>query len=246
MRVNTFAGFALEVAVISCLIPTAVLGSSKTDASRPVIRWEQGRTGSGFSFGADGRYSYQLSSDDLTVVLSIDSQELQKVNRRVSHFLAFYLTVHYTGSEAIDFESLSATLEFQEHYHQIHNALNSDGLATRLQEDMDALNDETRRHLRKHPDEKGAQEAKLQQRLREIAEMQEFLGTQSLLATTLDPISRDAGGWILFSTESKWIGAWKRKEHFLLRIPLQHEVLEFPLTLPPKDAKFVLRPRPND
>lgn len=220
---------------------------SKDQSLLPILRWDPAQPGCTFFRNQDRHYQYRVSTGDLSLTLTLDSQELQKVDWRVSHFLAFHFELRYTGSDSIDFDPLASTLEFQEHYHQVRWALDPDELSTRLQEDMDALNDETRRRLRKHPEQADKQEKLLQERLREIAEMQEFLGSQGLRPAILDSLAPQVSGWVLFSTDSKWIGRWKKQEHFLLRVPVENRiVVEFPIAVPPKDEKLTLRTRPAD
>jgi hypothetical protein len=51
-------------------------------------------------------------------------------------------------------------------------------------------------------------------------------------------------GWVFFSAQDKWIGDWKNPEEFVLRIPLEDRVLEFPFKLPPNQGDLILRKRP--
>jgi hypothetical protein len=53
----------------------------------------------------------------------------------------------------------------------------------------------------------------------------------------------ETSGWVLFSTQSKWIGEWKKPEEFVLRIPLGDRVVEFPFAVPAQQGDLILRKR---
>lgn len=78
---------------------------------------------------------------------------------------------------------------------------------------------------------------------KDAAELLEFLSKSTLKTTHLDSGNREAVGWVLFSTESKWINGWKKQEEFVLRVPLDGKVFEFPFKLPPKQGELLLRQR---
>ena len=61
--------------------------------------------------------------------------------------------------------------------------------------------------------------------------------------TRLGPANPETSGWVLFSTRSKWINGWKKEEEFILRLPLNGIVYEFPFKLPPKPGEVILRKR---
>ena len=79
--------------------------------------------------------------------------------------------------------------------------------------------------------------------LKDSAELQEFVGKNSLRPTRLGPGNPEASGWVLFSTNSKWIGGWKKQEELILRVPIEEKVFEFPFKLPPKPGEELLRKR---
>jgi hypothetical protein len=106
------------------------------------------------------------------------------------------------------------------HYHDVHPALDPDSLASKQQNDADALAEETEREIRKHPEKKEEKEAVLAARQKDAAEMIEFLKTRSLRATILDAGHPEASGWVLFSTKSKWINDLQKQEELVLRVPL--------------------------
>jgi hypothetical protein len=51
---------------------------------------------------------------------------------------------------------------------------------------------------------------------------------------------------VFFSTKSKWKGDWKSQENFVLRIPIEKEIFEFPFALPPAGEVPTLRQRPEE
>ena len=210
------------------------------------VRWEEGQPGCTFSRDDDGKYRYGFWTADFGVVLAVDSQELEKVRRRPQPIFALLLGVHYRGKDSLDMLPGKITLEFVKHYHDIHGALDPDDLATRQQNDSAALADETEREIRRHPEKKGAKEAALAARQKDAAEMIQFLTTRSLRAVTLESGHPDANGWVLFSTKSKWIGDLQKQEQFVLRVPIEQQIVEFPFALPPSEGDLILRTRPEN
>src|SRR5208283_2765418 len=57
-----------------------------------------------------------------------------------------------------------------------------------------------------------------------------------LRAAHLDRGNPEAVGWVFFNTDNKWLGGWKAQEEFVLRVPLEGKVFEFPFRLPPEDV----------
>lgn len=242
---NSLAKSILQVLLLLCLFLFPQAASAKNHPLPEVFRWQEGHVGCTFDRTEDSKYNYRISTDSWSLVLSVDSQELEKVRRRVTPFLAFHLVVHYRGSDSVDFDPHDATVEFRDHYHRVHPALDPDDLETDLQLDMEALGDETRRTVRRKPERKEEEEKLLQAQLRDVAEMQEFVASQGLRPATLDSVAPEVSGWILFSTRSKWIGRLKKREHVLVRIPLSKKAAaEFPLILPPENETLLLRTRP--
>ena len=58
-----------------------------------------------------------------------------------------------------------------------------------------------------------------------------------------DAGNQEAAGWVFFNTDNKWLGHWKTQEEFVLRLPLDGKIFEFPFKLPPKAGDLVLRKR---
>jgi hypothetical protein len=210
------------------------------------LRWEEGQAGCTFSRDDDGKYRYGLWTADFGIVVAVDSQELEKVRRRVQPIFALQLTAHYRGKDSFDVAPGKITLEFVKHYHDLQPSLDPDSLARKQQDDVETLVRETERAIRKHPEKKAEKEAFLTDRQKDAAEMVVFLNTRSLRAARLDPGHPEVGGWVLFSTKSKWIGDLRKQEEFVLRVPLEGRVVEFPFSLPPSEDDLILRRRPDN
>lgn len=226
------------------LFPDAGRARWGTDKAKlPAVRWDEQRPGCTFSRSDDGKYHYGLWSGDLGVIVAVDSQELEKVHRRHEPFFAVLLDVRYSGQPALDLEIENISLEFVKHFQVIQSSLDPDGLAQKVQSDADELNRQTAREVEKHPDQKAAKEAYVRAFLKDSAELQEFLGKDSLRPAQLGPGNPQASGWVLFSTDSKWISGWKKPEEFILRVPLEGKMSEFPFKLPPKPGEVLLRKR---
>lgn len=228
------------VAAVTCL---PALASNKTKDEIPAVRWAEGNPGCTFEHGNDGKDRYGIWSDDVGIVMAVDSQELQKVHRRHELFFAVLLEVRYRGQTALDFTADNISLEFVKHYRVRQQAMNPDGFAEKVQNDADSLNDQTAQQVEKHPEQKEQKEAYVRAYLRDSAELEEFVGKNSLRPTRLSPGSSAAQGWVLFNLKSKWIGKWKKREEFILRVPVAGKVFEFPFQLPPKPGEGMLRKR---
>jgi len=228
---------------VSSLLPHPAFASNKNKNRIPAVRWAEGNPGCTFSRDDDGKYRYGLWSDEAGIVLAVDSQELEKVHRRHQAFFAVLLTVRYRGQASLEVETENISLQFMKHFQVIQTALDPDGFADKVQNDADALNDETARQVEKHPEQKEQKEAFVRAFLKDSAELQEFVGKNSLRPTQLSPGKTDTSGWVLFSTDSKWISRWKKQEEFILRVPLAGKIFEFPFRLPPKPGETILRKR---
>ena len=236
----TQRALALTITAASLL---SVSASRSAKDSIPAVRWEEGDPGCTFSRGDDGKYRYGLWSDDVGIVMAVDSQELEKVHRRHQLFFALLLTVRYRGPASLAVATDSISLEFIKHFQVIETALDPDDFADKVQSDADALNDETAREVEKHPERKEQKEALMRAFLKDSTELEEFVGKNSLRPTRLSPGKNETSGWILFSTDSQWIGRWKKQEEFVLRLPMAGKVFEFPFRLPPRPGETILRKR---
>jgi hypothetical protein len=241
-HVRTTIGLLLALVPAGSASPP---GPDKTTAT-PTLRWEEGQPGCTFSRDDDGKYRYGFWTADFGIVLAVDSQELEKARRRGQAIFAVLLTMHYRGKDSVDVAPGKITLEFVKHYHDAHPALDPDSLATKQQNDADALAEETEREIRKHPEKKEQQEAMVAARQKDAAELIEFLKTGSLRAITLDSGHPEASGWVLFSTKSRWIDDLQKQEEFVLRVPLGNKIVEFPFSLPPSEGDLILRRRPEN
>jgi hypothetical protein len=226
---------------------TVVCSAKAADkrADKSISRWAEDEPGCTFSRDDDGKYRYGFWTDDYGVVLAVDSQELEKTRRRSDPIFALLLTIHYRGNNSLDVVPGKIGLEFVKHYHDVQNTLDPDRLAIEQQNDAKALAEETERRLHKNPEKRSEAESALAARQKDIAEMIEFLKTLTLRPITLDPSHPEASGWVLFSSKSKWIDSLRKQEEFLLRVPVENRVIEFPFSLPPSEGDLILRRRPE-
>jgi len=235
--------FLVLMAATSSLLPHPAFASKKDKNRIPAVRWVEGNPGCTFSRDADGKYRYGLWSDEAGIVVAVDSQELEKVHRRHQPFFAVLLTVRYRGQASLEVETRNISLQFMKHFQVMQTALDPDGFSDKVQNDAETLNDETARQVEKHPEQKEQKEAFVRAFLKDSAELQEFVGKNSLRPTRLSPEKAEASGWVLFSTDTKWISRWKKQEEFILRVPLAGKIFEFPFRLPPKPGETILRKR---
>jgi hypothetical protein len=235
----------LGTAIISySMVPHAVVFGSSAPAQAPTVRWSEDLPGCTFSRSDDGKYSYGLWSGDLGIVLAVDAREVQIIRHRVEPIFGVLLTVRYRGNDSLDESPDGITLQFMKHFKVVQTALDPADYSQKIQADADALDDETRRDIAKHPDQKEARLARLEEYQKSVNELIEFLGTKSLLAAHLDRATPEVRGWVFFNTETKWLGGWKPQEEFILRLPLAGKVFEFPFKLPPQPGELLLQKRP--
>jgi hypothetical protein len=229
---------------IPFLLPAKSASAAWKEKSRiPVVRWDEARPGCTFSRSDDGRFYYGLQYEDLRITVAVDSQELEKVHRRHEPFFAVLLTLRYKGQATLDLVVEDISLEFVRHFQTIQPALDPNGFSQKVQNDADELDRETARELKKHPEQKEEREAYMRAFQKDVAELQEFLGKNSLRPTQLSANNSETSGWVLFSTQSKWISGWKKPEEFILRVPIAGKIFEFPFKLPPKPGEEMLRRR---
>jgi len=153
------------------------------------------------------------------------------------------VTIRYRGTGGLDVSPDGITLQFMKHFKVIQTSLDPDDYTQKIQADADALDDETRRVIERHPEQKQAREARLQDYQKSVSELIEFLGKNSLPTAHLDHGNQEVSGWVFFNTANKWIGGWKTQEEFILRLPLDGKLFEFPFKLPPKAGELLLRKR---
>jgi len=212
--------------------------------SKPqTVRWDEERPGCTFSRGDDGKYRYGLWSGDLGITLAVDAREVQIIRHRIEPIFGVLLTVRYRGNANLETSPKEITLQFMKQFKVVQPALDPDDYSEKIQSDADALNDETRRAVAKHPEEIRVREARLQDYQKSVSELIEFLSHNSLRAAHLDRATPETSGWVFFNTESKWLGKWKSQEEFVLRVPIGGEIFEFPFKLPPEEGDLLLRKR---
>jgi len=231
------------VALAASLLVISDLSAAKEKSKIPVVRWNEQTPGCTFSRSDDGRYHYGLWSGDLGMVMSVDSQELEKVHHRHEPVFSVLLEIRYRGQGTLDFDSGEISLEFVKHFHVLQTSLDPDDFAQKIQDDADALDHETEREIQKHPEKKTEKETYLREFQKESAELQEFVSKKSLRSAHLDAGNPQASGWVMFGTRNRWIGGWKKPEEFVLRVPVAGKIFEFPFTLPPKPGEVILRKR---
>ena len=220
-----------------------VLLPRKDKEKIPAVRWDEERPGCTFSRSDDGHFHYGLWYEDVGIIMSVDAQELEKVHHRPEPFFSVMLEVHYRGQGSLDLATENISLEFVKHFKVIQTALDPDDFVDKVQNDADQRDHETAREVERHPEKKEEKDAFVRALLKDSAELQEFVGKNSLRPTLLGPGNPEKSGWVLFSTQSKWISGWKKQEEFILRVPLGGKVFEFPFKLPPKPGEVMLRKR---
>ena len=218
--------------------------NSKNSPHPAVIRWSETQPGCTFSRNDDGKYDYGMWSGDLGIIMAVDAREMQLIRHRIEPIFGVLLTVRYRGNGSLYATPDGITLEFVKHFKVVQPSLDSDSYSQKIQADADALNDETRRTIRKHPEEKQTRMEGLQAYQKSANELIEFLNSNSLRAAHLDHVAPEARGWVFFNTDTKWIGSWKSQEEFVLRFPLAGKIFEFPFKLPPEPGELLLRKRP--
>jgi hypothetical protein len=217
--------------------------AGKNKSGPPTVRWSETSPGCTFSTTKDGKYEYGLWSDAVGLILSVDAREVEIIHHRIEPIFFLHLVVRYRGSATLDVKPDVIALQFMKHFKIVQSALDPDDYIQKIQSDADALDEEARRAITKHPDEKAAREARLQNYQKEADELIEFLGKNSLRPAHLDPANPEAAGWVFFDTANKWLGGWKPQEEFVLRVPLDGKMFEFPFKLPPKPGELLLRKR---
>jgi hypothetical protein len=209
----------------------------------PIIRWNEQLAGCTFSRGDDGKYRYGVWSGDVGIILAVDAREVQIIRHRIEPIFGVLLTIRYRGADTLETGPDGITLQFVKHFKVQQPALDADSYSQKIQADADAFDDETRREVNKHPEQKSAREARLQEYQKAVNELIEFLARGSFRPAHLDRATPEASGWIFFNTKSKWLGGWKSQEEFILRVPLDGKIFEFPFKLPPEPGELLLQKR---
>jgi hypothetical protein len=236
-------------AMLGCVLLALVIAfepnllASKKKSNIPTVRWSESTPGCTFTRGDDGAYRWGLWTSDLGITLTVDSQELEKAKKRIQQPLLLKLTFKYRGTKSIDISSRDMSLEFVRHSKVVQTSIDPDGFSAHIQANTDELEHQTERELKKHPEKKDQQEALVQNYLKDATEFQDFLTKNALRDVKLDSGNTETAGWVGFSTRNKWIGDWKKQEEFVLRIPFEDRIVEFPFKLPPEEGDLILRER---
>lgn len=234
----------LSLACMSMLPSAGALPRNGQHPSKlPAVRWSEETPGCTFSLGDDGKFHYGLWSGDVAITLAIDSQELEKVHRRHEPFFSVMLDVRYRGQSALDLATENISLEFVKHFHVVQTSLDPDTFVQKVQDDADAVDHEAAREVQKHPEKKLEQETYVRAFQKDSAELLEFVSKNSLRPARLGTGNPEVSGWVFFGVDAKWVGGWKKQEDFILRVPLDGKIFEFPFTLPPKPGEVMLRKR---
>jgi hypothetical protein len=243
---SIFAPVILAPPTFASASPTPGSGQARNnekDLQPLVVRWNEQQPGCTFTRGDDGKYRYGLWSGDVGVVLAVDAREVQIIHHRIEPLFGILLTIRYRGADNLDATPGAITLQFLKHFKVVQGSIDPDDYTQKIQADADALDDETRREVAKHPEKKQVREARLQDYQKSVSELIEFLGRNSLRPAHLDRAYPEVSGWVFFNTKSKWLGGWKAQEEFVLRVPLAGKIFEFPFRLPPEKGELLLQKR---
>jgi hypothetical protein len=235
--------FLLLTFVCISLLPSAGAPPRNGQSRLPAVRWTEETPGCTFSLGDDGKFHYGFWTGDVGITLAVDSQELEKVRRRHEPFFSVLLDVQYRGRTGLDLATENISLEFVKHFHVIQTALDPDTFAQKVQDDADTVDHEAAREVQRHPEKKLQQETYVRAFQKDSAELLEFVGKNSLRPARLETGNPESSGWVFFGVDGKWVGGWKKQEDFILRVPLDGKIFEFPFTLPPKPGEVMLRKR---
>jgi hypothetical protein len=187
-------------------------------------------------------HHYSLTYETLKLTLAVDDNELKKTNRTAGHVFSVLVTLNNHGTEPAEIVPGDMKLELVEHHHQVMRAQTASELSHQIQDDSDELVYQSEKTIKKHPEKKEALEARLKEHQELVLRWLEFISTQALRDVRVDSGRPEVTGWVFFSTRSKWLGSWKDREEFTLRIPLGKRIFEFPFVLP-AEGMPALRPR---
>lgn len=234
-----------SVSLVLLLTVISAAAGPRRKPDVPTVRWQEGDPQSTLVKGSDGLYRYSLAYETLKITMIIDSQELEKTRRTLNHVFRVLLTFHNGGTVPIDVGPQNIHLELVNHFAVRLNSLDPDDFSYQIQEDSDELIHESERELKKHPERKALIEAKLREHEKLVTQWLEYVSTKALQDVRLDTGQPEVTGMVFFSTKTKWKGDWKKEENFVLRIPVEKMVFEFPFTLPPRGENPTLRERPE-
>jgi hypothetical protein len=247
-RISPRTIFSLHISVplLACALLFPMQGHAKKKPAMATVRWTAGAPGCTFARGDDGRFRWTMSDKNLDVTLLVDSQELTKSSKHCPgrRLFAAYLSVNFKGTGNFEFPA-DLRLQFLRHHEVLAGSLDPTDLQSSLQNDLDTLVFDTEREIKKHPAEKDEKTKFLQIYQKEGAEFIEFLTSQYLQPSTLNPGNPETHGWVLFGTSNKWIGPWKEHEDFVLEVLMKDRIYQFPFSLPPPPDELILRKPPE-
>lgn len=229
--------------LLPCLLLLYLNPWTAAKSKPPAITWAEGAPGSTFERGDDGKYRYTLAHGDITVVVAVDSQELEKIKFREEAAFGAYLTVQYTGQTFFPYRTGNISLEFINHHHIVHRMLDPDQFVKQINKHTEAFIDQTDRDVKKHPEQKEEKEKMLLAYQDDADQMKKFITSFPLRGGRLGPKHPQTKGWVFFSTRDKFIGGLKKQEDLILRVPIGDTIYEFPFKLPPDDRDLILRRR---
>src|ERR1700688_4346795 len=191
-RASVVAMVVLSIFSMNTPVPMAqALGSPlqnsspKENAQALTVRWGEQQPGCTFSRGDDGKYRYGLWSGDVGIILAMDAREVQLVSHRIEPIFGVWLTIRYRGTDSLDASPDGITLRFMKHFKVEQSSLDPDDYSQKIQADADAFDDETRRAIAKHPNEKQARETRLQEYQKSVNELIEFLSRNGFCSAAL-------------------------------------------------------------
>jgi hypothetical protein len=250
LRNNAWRRLGLPLVFVGAVLCSPVSASPRgtsdkpdKNAPLPIVRWNEARPGCTFSRGDDGKYRYGVWLGNVGIELAVDAREVQIIRHRIEPIFGVFLSIRYRGAGSLDAGADEITLQFTKHFKVVQTSLDPDDYTDKIQADADAVDDETRREVTKHPEQKQVREARLQDYQKSVSELIEFLGTRSLRTANLDRATPEVSGWVFFDTSNKWLGGWKAQEEFILRVPLDGKIFEFPFKLPPEKGELLLQKR---
>jgi hypothetical protein len=244
---NALASSVAALHACALLLPLTCGTAAAEQPLSGTVRWAEGAANCTLRTAEDGHTYYGLSLGDFDITLAVDKQELEKVPHRAVPMLAVLLSFHYRGKGQLKIQQDKFALQFLKHRKTVQPSLDPDETLTSLNQSIDDVTDEYERHeIRKHPEQKEKKEAELQMHVKDYQEMMDFISTRALHSTTLDATNSSVSGWVFFSTKSRWIGPWHRPEAFVLLLPIEKLIVEFPFELPPRAGHPQLRRRGAD
>ncbi len=229
-----FSRHRIQFVIAFVLLLTGAAFSKHKKDLVPTLQWQEGAPGC--SLGEDEPDHldrYVIANKDVRITLAVDPRELTMSQRRAGHVVGVLLKVRNLGAAPLLVKQNDASLEFVKHSQWKFSSWDPDNLSSHIQNQTDDLMHQTDKDLEKRPEKVEKNEDRLREHQKLVSEMQNFLSTQGLKDTTLDAGTPEVSGWVFFPSRGKWVGDWKKREEFVLRIPVGGWLVEFPFQLPP-------------